>query len=297
MDTTATKVSERPPAGELLGKRRFRTLVLTLCGAAACRAGVRPHAESRARNALGAVFSVAAWGPDSSSLSRAVDRAFATVQQADSEPDDSPPALDSVRKTVALETGLQLEPARAIQGLALDRALITLRGIADSAILSLGGQYLIMAAGARHVGVADPANSLRSLAVITVPPGIWSVSTVSLVEQSDPVLDPRTGKPADLVRAVTVVAGAAAVAGAWSTAFYVVGCDRALALAARAGVGVLCADDRIRWSPELNGRVAVATDSAGSAGTAPAPAPGRARAAAAAARGPRATATRSDSSR
>ena len=53
-----------------------------------------------------------------------------------------------------------------------------------------------MAAGERRVGVADPANSLRSLAVITVPPGIWAVSTVSLADQFDPILDPRTGKPA-----------------------------------------------------------------------------------------------------
>ncbi len=252
---------------------------------------------SRARNALGAVFSVAAWGPDSSSLGRAVDRAFVMVRHVDSEPEDSPSALDSLRHTVAIETGLRLDPAPATQGLALDRALVALRGTADSAILSLGGQYLIMAAGARHVGVADPANSLRTLAVITVPPGTWAVSTVSLAEQSDPVLDPRTGKPADRARAVTVVAGAAAVAGAWSTAFYVLGCDRALALAARAGVGVLCADDRVRWSPELEGRVAVTTDSVASAGTAPAPAPERARAAATATRDPRGPADRSDSSR
>ena len=252
---------------------------------------------SRAQNALGAVFTVAAWGQDSSALGRAVDRAFATVRQADSEPRDPSPALDSLRHTVALETGLRLDPARAVQGLALDHALAALRGAADSAILSLGGQYLIMAAGARHVGVTDPANSLRSLAVITVPPGSWAVSTVSLADQFDPVLDPRTGKPADRVRVVTVVAGTAAVASAWSTAFYVLGCDRALALAARAGVGVLCADDRVRWSPNLDGRVSVTTDSAESAETAPVSAPGRARAAAAAARGPRAPAARSDSSR
>jgi thiamine biosynthesis lipoprotein ApbE len=283
MDATTTKVN-------LHGKRRFSALTLALCGVAACRAGVRTQMVSRAQNALGAVFTVAAWGRDSSALGRAVDRAFA-------DPSDSSPALDSLRRTVARETGLRLDPARAVQGLVLDRALAALRGTADSAILSVGEQYLIMATGERHVGVADPANSLRSLAVITVPPGIWAVSTVSLADQFDPILDPRTGKPADRVRAVTVLAGGAAVAGAWSTAYYVLGCDRALALAARAGVGVVCADDHVRWTPELDGRVAVTTDSAVSAETGPAPAPERARAAAAAARGPRGTAARSDSSR
>lgn len=289
MDATTPKVN-------VLGKRRFRTLALSLCGMAACHAGVRTPAVSRAQNALGAVFSVAAWGRDSSALARSVDRAFAAARQADSEPDDSTPVLDSLRHTVARETGLRLDPARAVQGLALDRALVTLRGPADSAILSLGGNYLIMATGARHVGVADPANSLRSLAEILVPPGTWAVSTVSVADEFDPVVDPRTGKPADRVRAVTVVAGAAVVAGTWSTAFYVLGCDRALALAADAGVGVLCVDDRVRWSPNLDGRVVVTTDSAVSAETAPAPAPERARAAAAGARRPRATAARSGSS-
>ena len=245
---------------------------------------------SRAQNALGAVFTVAAWGRDSSALDRAVDRAFADVK-------DSSPALDSLRRTVSRETGLRLDPARAAQGLALDHALAAVRGTADSAILSVGEQYLIMATGERHVGVADPANSLRSLAVITVPPGSWAVSTVSLADQVDPILDPRTGKPADRVRTVTVLAGAAAVAGAWATVYYVLGCDRALSLAARAGVGVVCADDRVRWTPELDGLVAVTTDSAVSVETAPAPAPERARAAAAGARRPRATAARSGSSR
>lgn len=283
MDATTTKVN-------ILGQRRFGMLALALCGVAACRGGTRTRMVSRAQSALGAVFTVAAWGPDSSALRRGVERAFADTN-------DSSPSLDSLRRTVARETGLRLDPARAVQGLALDRALVALRGTADSAILSVGEQYLIMAVGERHVGVADPANTLRSLAVITVPPGIWAVSTVSLADQFDPLLDPRTGKPADRVRAVTVVAGAAAVAGAWSTAYYVLGCDRALGLAARAGVGVVCADDRVRWTPELDGRVAVTTDSAVSAETAPVPALGRARAAAAAARGPRGTAARSGSSR
>jgi thiamine biosynthesis lipoprotein ApbE len=205
--------------------------------------------------------------------------------------------VDSLRETVTLRTGLRLDPTRAIRGHALDRALVVLRDSADSAILSLGGQYLMLTAGSRRVGVADPDNSLRSLAMITMPPGAWAVSTVSLVEESGPIVDPRTGKPADRVRVVSVVAPAAAAAGAWSTAFYVLGCDRALALAPRAGAGVLCIDDRIRWSPDLDGRVVVTTDSAGRAGSAPAPAPARARAAAAAARGSKSPAARSDSSR
>lgn len=274
----------------------LRTLVVVLGGAAACRAAVRVPVLSRAESALDGVFSVAAWGRDSLALGRALDRAFAAVRQVEAQRETATPEKDSLRRAVATRTGLRLEPSRSLRGQALDRALAELRGTADSAILSLGGQYLIMAAGARRVGVADPGNSLRSLATIMVPPGTWGVSTMSLVEESEPVTDPRTGRPADKVRAVTVVAQSAAVAGAWSTAFYVLGCDRALALAAGAGTGVLCVDDRVRWSADLEGRVVVTTDSAAS-GSVPAPAPARARAAAAGARDPRSPPPRSDNSR
>ena len=273
----------------------IQPLALTLCLAVACRTGTDARAVTRAEKAMGGVFSVAAWSRDSASLVRAVNRAFATVRQADAGQGDTTATLDSLRRLVALRAGLRLDSGRAARGRALDRALGVLRGAVDSAILSIGGQYLIMTAGARRVGIADPDNSLRSLAQLSVPPGAWSVSTVSLVEQSDPVVDPRTGKPADRVRAVSVLAPAAAAAGAWSMAFYVLGCDRALALAASVEVGVLCADDRVRWSSNLDGRVTVTTDSA--LATAPVPAPAPARAAAAAANGSTALGARSDSSR
>jgi hypothetical protein len=47
----------------------------------------------------------------------------------------------------------------------------------------------------------------------------------------------------------------AADAGGWSTAFYVVGCDSALALAPRVRTSIVCADDAVRWSSDLEGRV------------------------------------------
>jgi thiamine biosynthesis lipoprotein ApbE len=46
-------------------------------------------------------------------------------------------------------------------------------------------------------------------------------------------------------------------ADAWSTAFFVLGCDSALALASRLEdtLSVLCADQQVHWTPELDGRV------------------------------------------
>lgn len=264
-------------------------VVLGCCGAIACRARASLPTVSRAEPALGAVFSVAAWGGDSSAVARAVDRALAAVRHADSAPEDS--------RALKRRTGLRLPAERASRGQALDQALLALRPDVDSAILNLGGQYLIMASTERGVGIADPDNSLRTLANVTVPPGTWGLSTVSPVEQTDPVLDPRTGAVAEAVRAVTVVAPSAEAAGAWSLAFYVLGCDSALALAPRVGVGSVCADDRVRWTPDLEGRVVVTTDSAGRAATGPGPGRGPARAGAAAASGSRAPAASPDSSR
>jgi thiamine biosynthesis lipoprotein ApbE len=264
-------------------------LVLACCGAIACRARARLPTVSRAEPALGAVFSVAAWGGDSSAVARAVDRALAAVRHADSAPESS--------RALTRRTGLRLPAERASRGRALDQALLALRPDVDSAILNLGGQYLIMASTERGVGIADPDNSLQTLAIVTVPPGIWGLSTVSPVEQSDPVLDPRTGAVAEAVRAVTVVAPSAEAAGAWSLAFFVLGCDSALALAPQVGVGSVCADDRVRWTPDLEGRVVATTDSAGRAATGPGPGRGPARAGAAAANDSRAPAASPDSSR
>jgi thiamine biosynthesis lipoprotein ApbE len=263
-------------------------LVLGCCGAA-CRARARLPTVSRAEPALGAVFSVAAWGGDSSAVARAVDRALAVVRGADSVPEGS--------RDLTQRTGLRLPPERAARGQALDRALLALRPDVDSAILNLGGQYLIMANAERGVGMADPDNSLRTLAIVTVPPGTWGLSTVSPVEQTDPIEDPRTGQIAAAVQAVTVVAPAAETAGAWSMAFYILGCDSALALAPQVGVGTVCADGRVRWSPDLEGRVTVTTDSAGRVGSEPGPGRGPVRAAAPATSGSRAPAANPDSSR
>jgi thiamine biosynthesis lipoprotein ApbE len=170
--------------------------------------------------------------------------------------------FDRVRGTVVLRRGLALDFGGIAEGYALDRALLALRPVADSALLTLGGQYLIMTpatpAGARRagrrVGVADPDNSLRILALIEVPPGSWSVRTLSPVDQPAPITDPRTRKPALRARRVTAVARDGMTAEVWSSAFFVLGCDSALALATHLGtppVGVLCIDDRVRWSADL----------------------------------------------
>jgi len=248
------------------------------------------------REAHGVLVSVAAWGPDSQRLERAVQGALDSAMSVATMLADfgdrpgtrgvSPGlarlvqralelarasggafdpsgrnfrgvSVDTARHTVTLSPGLSLDLGEFGRGYALDRALAALRGAADSAVLSSGGQYLIHAdwSGARVIGIVDPDNTQRPLARLTIPAGTWAVSTISVAEVRDELLDPRTGKPAARTRVVAAMAPNAADAGGWSTAFYVVGCDTALALAPRVRTSVICADGGVRWTPDLEGRV------------------------------------------
>jgi thiamine biosynthesis lipoprotein len=207
--------------------------------------------------------------------------------------------LDSGGGTIQLRHGLTIDLGGIAPGHALDRALLALRGVADSAVLSIGGLLLLMTGGSpagpgRSVGIPDPDNSLQMLAQVRLPPGIWAIGTSSLADV-DPIQDPRTGQPAVQARSVTTVTNSGMMAQVWSRAFFVLGCDSALGLAPRVGVGLICIDQRTRWTADLDGRVALVTDSAAVAGTAPAPGPGHVPAAAPAANDSR-TPPSSDSS-
>lgn len=189
--------------------------------------------------------------------------------------------VDSARGTVRLRRGLTLDFGGIAKGYALDRAALALEGVADSAVLNLGGQLLVLdpAPSAQRrlwpIGIPDPDHPLDVLALVEIPSGRFSVSTSSQGEQPGHIRDPRTGGAAAGVRSVTVVAPSGMAADAWSTAFFVLGCDSTLALAGRVAVGVVCADDRVRWTQDLDGRVALPTDSVASGR---APGRGRARA-------------------
>jgi thiamine biosynthesis lipoprotein len=189
---------------------------------------------------------------------------------------------DNTKQTVRLPRGLALDFGGIAKGYALDLAALALEGRVDSAVLNLGGQLLVLSPvsvqqrdpgnGKRSwpVGIADPDHPLDALALLELAPGRFSVSTTSQAEQSGHVVVPSTGAPARGTRSVTVVAPTAMAADAWSTAFFVLGCDSALSLASRLGSSLLCADDRVRWTSDLDGRVALPTGSA-----APGPARGR----------------------
>ena len=214
--------------------------VLLLSLAAACGGEPEVPPVSRVWPALGTMMSAAAWGADTARLGRAMGAAHDTAARPGAAA--APPSLDSLRFEIRRETGVALAAGDIQEGDALDRAALVLVGVADSALLDVGGQFLWVGPRAtrRVVGIADPASSLNQLATVEMRGG--SVSTAA-----------HTGNEGSV--SVTVLAPTGVAADAWSTALLSLGCERALAIRQ---VSVVCADSgRVRWTRDLEGRVAV----------------------------------------
>jgi thiamine biosynthesis lipoprotein ApbE len=222
---------------------------LLLClSLAACRAEARPGV-SRVWPEMGTMMSAAAWGTDSTRVARALAAARDSVDHIDSllQRRVSIAVLDSVRREIRRRTGIALAVDSIAPGYALDRAASALANVVDSALLDLGGQYLWVGPAARRthraVGIPDPDNALRTLAVVDLQSG--SVRTASQ-------RNARRGA----ARSVTVLAADGLTANAWANALLAQGCDRALAPAQ--GMHVICADSAgVRWTTELQNRVSV----------------------------------------
>lgn len=195
------------------------------------------------------MMSAAAWGADSARVARALEAAHDSVDHIDSllQRRVSIAALDSVRREIRRRTGIALAVDSIAPGYALDRGALALAGVVDSALLDLGGQYLWVGPAARPthraVGIPDPDNTLRTLAVVDLQGG--SVRTQS-----------QRNAPRGAARSVTVLADDGLTASAWATALLALGCDRGLAAAQ--GMHVICADSTgVRWATGLQNRVSL----------------------------------------
>jgi thiamine biosynthesis lipoprotein ApbE len=157
-------------------------------------------------------------------------------------------AIDSLRREIRRRTGIALIADSLAPGYALDRAILALEGSheVDSALLDVGGQYSwVGPATHRAVGVPDPDNTLRTIAVVDLQGG--SVRTQS-----------QRNAPHGAARSVTVLADDGLTANAWAAAFLALGCDRALPLAR--DMHALCADSTgVRWATGLQNRVSLPT--------------------------------------
>lgn len=215
-----------------------RSLLLVAGLVAACRGGPRATTHAATWQMVGSTVSVAAWSKDSVALEAAIARMRDSTRAF-----DSTTARAAVRQAWRAERGdvsLRPEWRDVADSYVLDRALPVLAAAADSALIDLGGLFLWLGPATRRpVGITDPGNALDPVAQVELRAG--AVSTVS-------------GRGEQ--RSVTVLAPTAFKASAWASALFALGCDRALALAARRHVSLVCADSAgVRWSPELQNRV------------------------------------------
>jgi thiamine biosynthesis lipoprotein ApbE len=220
-------------------------LCVTIAG---CGAEARPGV-SRVWPEMGTMMSAAAWGADSARVVRALEAAHDSVDHIDSlvERHESIAALDPVRREIRRGIGVALAADSIAPGYALDRASLALTGVVDSALLDVGGQYVWIGPAARPthraVGIPDPDNTLRTLAVVDLRGG--SVRTAS-----------QRNAPPGNARSVTVLAADALSASAWALALLALGCDRALSEAK--AISVVCADSAsVRWTSELQNLVSL----------------------------------------
>jgi thiamine biosynthesis lipoprotein len=124
------------------------------------------------------------------------------------------------------------------KGYALDAAAARLKkaGVRE-ALLDLGGQLLVL--GQRDVSVADPRNRGRAAASLSLTDA--SLSTSGNSERGRTVrgrrvghlLNPRSGRPAPDFGSATAIAPSGLVADILSTAFFVLGPEKGLALSER----------------------------------------------------------------
>jgi thiamine biosynthesis lipoprotein ApbE len=209
---------------------------------------------------MGTMMSAAAWGggggggrvgdggADSAGLARALAAAHDSVDRIDSLVSGRAhlAVLDSMRAEIRRRTGVAIAVDSFAEGYALDRAALAIRGVADSALLNIGSQYLWVSARptSRPVGIADPDNSLRLIASVELRTGSIATKT-------------QTPETRGRARSVTVLAPDGLSAAAWAEAFFVLGCERALA----DSVYVVCADSAmgVRSTTGLPNRILLPT--------------------------------------
>jgi thiamine biosynthesis lipoprotein len=144
--------------------------------------------------------------------------------------------LDEGSRAVRFEhPGVEINLGSIGKGYALDRIEATMRGRVQAALLSAGASSIRAIGrgdgrqGGWIVGIRHPRDKKRRLAVLRVRD--CALSTSGSEEQYfehdgkrfGHIIDPRAGRPAEIVSGVTVIAQSAAVADALATAFYVGG--------------------------------------------------------------------------
>lgn len=147
--------------------------------------------------------------------------------------------LDSVARTVRFRRpGMRVDLGGIAKGYAVDLAMAALRarGVRDALVDASGN---MMSAGhppaspAWRIGLRDPRDKLGYFARVRLEGDAISTSAnyEQFVAQDGKryghILDPRTGRPAEGLLAVTVIAADATTTDAWDTPLFVLGIDGA----------------------------------------------------------------------
>lgn len=149
--------------------------------------------------------------------------------------------LDSAAQIVEFDRpGVGLDFGAIGKGYAIDRGAEALQQVGMENFLLHGGHSSLMARGTHHglagwpVGVKNPLFTEQRYATLLLRDQAMSTSGSNIQyfrhqgRRYGHILDPRTGWPAEGLLSVTVLAATATEADALSTAFYVMGLEKAL---------------------------------------------------------------------
>lgn len=157
------------------------------------------------------------------------------------------------RQRLFLPEGMQLDLGAVGKGLAMAKLHALLEGCPSvtGAVISLGGGILTYGSkpdgSAWKVGIVDPFDRAAYIGVLSLE-GEWCISTSGDYERYVEVdgvryhhiLDPKTGAPArGDVRSATILSGDGLLSDGLSTACFILGPEKGMALAAEYGAEVL----------------------------------------------------------
>jgi thiamine biosynthesis lipoprotein len=175
-------------------------------------------------------------GPRRVPAEQEVQAAFAQVGTAKLDFDRS------ARTLRFAEPGVRIDLGGIAKGYAVDAAAETLKSLGvENALVDLSGNMLALGspagASAWRIGIRDPRDRVPYFARLLVSG--QGVATSGKYEQFvaangktyGHILDPRTGRPAEGLISVTVIAPTAMLADAWGTALFVLGPHEARRLA------------------------------------------------------------------
>ena len=165
--------------------------------------------------------------------------------------------LDETRRAIRLSVGTRIDLGGIAKGWIAERAAKVLAAYAKACTVNAGGDMFAVGVpdgeGTWSIGLEDPVDADRDLAILNVKPG--AVATSSIMKrrwqqgdkQQHHLIDPRRGAPAETDwLSVTVVAPQATTAEVYAKVLLIAGSSEATRLSARRSEIIFIAVDSAR---------------------------------------------------